>query len=91
MKISLCYSLTYHVVLRQLVQACDNENEYEIKLLCEYPLQIRVDRLLSVQLGVSRSRIKKLYQEGLLYSTGITNLLKTKVYNGMVINLKKNY
>lgn len=80
-------SIGYHVNSQEL-EFSEKENEQEIKISCKYPIQLRVDKLLSQQLNVSRSQIKKFYQNGLIYSLQEEKLLNSKVKDGMKIYLK---
>lgn len=78
---------TSKVVKQQTIEI---EYEHEIKIACKYPIQLRIDKLLSRQLSISRSQIKKLFQKGLIYSLHGQKLLNSKVEDGMVIYLKSS-
>lgn len=64
------------------------QNEYAVKIISKYNLDIRVDKLLSDNLGISRGKVKKMYESHLIYSKEYSNLLKMKVKDGMLIYLK---
>lgn len=81
-------SMEYRVNAKEL-EYNQKENQIELKILCKYPLKIRVDKLLSQQLSYSRSQIEDLYQKGFIYSTNEANLLKSKVKDEMKIYIKK--
>jgi hypothetical protein len=77
--------MDYHVVSRDLQELSKKENEQEIEICCKYPIELRVDRLLSGKLNISRSQIKNLHDKGLIYNTENKQLLKAKINDGMVI------
>jgi len=80
--------LEYHIITRELAELAEHENVQEIKILCKYPIKLRVDKLLSEQLNVSRNQVKNLYQKGLIYNLNDRDLLHNKVEDNMVIYLK---
>jgi hypothetical protein len=77
--------MDYHVVSRDLQELSKKENEQEIEICCKYPIELRVDKLLSGKLNISRSQIKNLHDKGLIYNTENKQLLKAKINDGMVI------
>jgi hypothetical protein len=66
-----------------------SQKETVIQILSKYNLDIRVDKLLSDNLGISRGKVKKMYESQLIYSEEYSNLLKMKVKDGMLIYLKE--
>lgn len=77
----------YHVISKNLIPACRNESDQEIRIHCPYPIQIRVDKLLSEQWKLSRNQIKSMCLDGFLFSLQDKDLWKTRIYDGMVIHL----
>ncbi|WDV45364.1 DUF1062 domain-containing protein [Clostridiaceae bacterium M8S5] len=65
----------------------DCKKVIRIQIKCEYELGLRVDKLLSDKLGISRSQIKKLCKEGLIYCDEDIKITKQKVKNGMILYL----
>lgn len=80
-------SVEYHINSKEL-EFSEKENEQEIIISCKYPIQLRVDKLLSMQLIISRSQIKSLFIKGLIYSLQENKLLNSKVKDGLIIYLK---
>ncbi|MGG7177502.1 DUF1062 domain-containing protein [Clostridium paraputrificum] len=66
-----------------------NDREYVIEILCRYPVVIRIDRLLSDNLGISRSKIKSMHKNGQILIKDHKNSLNSKVRNGMEIHFPK--
>jgi hypothetical protein len=81
-------SVDYHITSKELLEFSKEENEFEVKLICKYPIQLRVDKLLSEQFNISRSQIKSLCQKGTIYNVESKNLSKAKAYDGMIIHRK---
>lgn len=66
-----------------------NENELVIEIVCKYPIEQRVDKLLSDELGFSRSKIKNMHKKGVIFINDDKNLLNIKVRDGMEIHVLK--
>lgn len=60
----------------------------QIEICCDYPLDLRLDKLLSQKLGLSRERIKKLFQTGDIVSNNGQNLNKVRLNYGLSISLR---
>lgn len=80
-------SMDYHIDVEAL-EYSKTEHQQEIIIVCKQLIQLRVDKLLSQQLNVSRSRVKALCQKGLIYSAQEKNLYSSRIKDGMVIYLK---
>jgi hypothetical protein len=52
-----------------------------------YDIPITLDKLLSVHLGVSRNKIRKLIEQGKIYSIENKNIEKVKVYTNLLIGV----
>lgn len=50
-----------------------------LDITCEYPFGLRVDKMLSKKLGISREKVKKLYKDLIIYGEGEKDLLKEKI------------
>lgn len=58
-----------------------------IQILSEYPLDIRLDRILSLQFGISREQVKKLGKSGRIIGDGAKDITKAKIKNNMLITI----
>lgn len=74
---------------KQVLGSFLNENELVIEIVCKYPIELRVDKFLSDQLGVSRSQIKNMHKKGVIFITDDKNSLNAKVRDGMEIHILK--
>ncbi len=61
------------------------EECFQLEIICEYPLDIRVDKILSQIFGISREQIKKMCGNGKITAKNSSNVEKAKVKNGMLI------
>lgn len=68
----------YHIE-EVVISRTDKAESYEVTLRCPLPISMRVDKLLSIQLGISRSSVQKIFSDSVM--------LKTKVRDGLVITL----
>jgi len=59
----------------------------QIKVLCEYPMNLRLDKVLSIKLGITREQVKRLENSGILSGEGIKDIGKVKIRDGMLLNL----
>jgi hypothetical protein len=60
-------------------------DSFELELICRYPLNIRLDRLLSQGLGISREQIKRMCSTDSIFVKGAKAAANTIIKNGMVI------
>lgn len=70
-----------------------NENELIIQIACKYLIELRIDKLLSDKLGISRSKIKNMNKEGLIFIKDNKSSLNIKVKYRIeihVLNLAEN-
>lgn len=81
--------INYKLVQKKLGAYYIKENELVIELVCKYPIQLRVDKLLSDILGISRNKIKSIHKKGLIFIEDDRTLLNTKVRAGMEIHVLK--
>ena len=81
--------INYRVVQRRLEAYYIRENEIVIELICKYPIELRVDKLLSDILGISRNKIKGMLKEGLISTNDDKKSLNIKVRDGMEIHFLK--
>ncbi|MGL5676257.1 MAG: GNAT family N-acetyltransferase [Cellulosilyticaceae bacterium] len=59
-----------------------------IQIQCKYPFDIRLDKILSQKLGISREQVKKLVKAGNISSGTEKHLMKAKLKNEIVIKLE---
>lgn len=81
--------VNYKLIQRKLEAHYINENELVIEITCKYPIEMRVDKLLSDKLGLSRSKIKDMHRKGVIFIDDDKNSLNIKVRDGMEIHVLK--
>lgn len=79
--------LKYKLVSQKIGINYKMESELIIEIECKYPIDVRVDRLLSEKLELSRSKIKSKEKLGQLYIKGNENPSAAKIKNGMEIHI----
>lgn len=79
--------LNYEVIQKELESYNFNKNELIIEIICKYPMELRLDTLLSNKFGVSRSKIKNMYEKGIIFIKDDKNALNKKVRNKMEIHV----
>jgi hypothetical protein len=84
-KSTLCYDNITYEILGDSFSLAQLQENIEIQVVCDYPLDIRLDKILSKQLSTSREAIKKLGNTGHITGVGIKDIAKAKVKNGMII------
>jgi len=62
--------------------------DVRIKIVCEKPFDLRLDKLLSYKLGISRSQIKTLHKSGVISGVSKENVLKEKVHDELLVSIK---
>ena len=77
----------YKLTQKELESYYINKNELVIKIICKYPIELRVDTLLSNKFGISRSKIKNMNEKGIVFIKDDKNSLNKKVRDGMEINV----
>ncbi len=61
------------------------KRQVRIRIKCKYPIKIRLDKIISEQFEVSRNKVKKLIEEGMIYSMQKENISKAAVFDGLEI------
>ncbi len=79
----------YHVVTVDTAIPCGEAYATEIDLRIPFGFELRADVFLRKQLSVSRSRIKKWCEDGLILSGGQALSPKGKMKDGMLLQVKK--
>lgn len=82
-------NINYRIVQKKLEAYYIKENELVIELVCKYPIELRVDKLLSDIIGISRSKIKGILKEGTVFINDDKNSSNIKVRDGMEIHVLK--
>ncbi len=63
-----------------ILQSDFNEkNKFIVDITCKYSLGLRVDKVLSKKLGISREKVKKLCKDSIICGVGQKDLLKEKI------------
>ena len=71
---------------KEILYKADNWTRLEIELSAPFPISIRLDRLLSSELKVSRSRLQILQGEGVLQViAGRADLMRRRIKTGTVV------
>ncbi len=81
--------VNYKLIERKLEAYYIKENELVIEILCKYPIEMRLDKLLSDKLELSRSKIKDMHRKGVIFIDDEKNSLNMKVRDGMEIHVLK--
>lgn len=82
-------NINYKLIQRESEAYYIKENELVIEVACRYPIEVRVDKLLSDSLGISRSKIKDMHKKGIIFINDDKNSLNVKVRHGMEIHVLK--
>jgi len=77
----------YKLIKKKLEAYYINENQLLIEIVCKYKIELRVDKLLSDQLGVSRTQTKDMHKKGMILIKDDKNSLNSKVRDGMEIQI----
>lgn len=86
-KSSLNYDDMIYEVNGEDVKIADLKNTIYIKLDCKYPFDIRMDKILSYKLGISREAVKKLVKQGIIECDGDKDVRKAKLRSDMIIRI----
>lgn len=78
-KSTLDYSYLDYDILGTAISLSEIKENLFIEVTSDYPLDIRLDKILSYQLGISREQVKKLSNSGKLYAEGIKDISKAKL------------
>lgn len=81
--------INYKLVQKKLETYPIEENKLVIELVCKYPIELRVDKLLSDNFGISRSKTITLHKKGVIFIKDEKNSLNIKVRDGMEIHVLK--
>ncbi|EHJ00216.1 protein of unknown function DUF1062 [Clostridium sp. DL-VIII] len=77
----------YELIEKKSEASYINENELIIEIVCKYLIELRVDKLLSDKLGISRSKIKNMNKEGLIFIKDNKGSLNIKVKDRIEIHV----
>ncbi|MCT4544938.1 MAG: DUF1062 domain-containing protein [Vallitalea sp.] len=86
-KVNIDYeNIEYEIIGEKIDILEENFNKKIIlDITCKYPFGLRVDKVLSKKLGVSREKIKKLHKNSLIYGDCKKDLLREKINNNIKI------
>lgn len=79
----------YHILEMDTPLSCRPAYAMEIEVKIPAGLKVRTDLFLVRQLSVSRSRIKKLCEKGLILGSGRVLSPKSRVKDGMLLQIRK--
>lgn len=79
--------VVYEVKKIKIQQEESVRGEILIEIKCKYPCGIRIDRLLSDNLNISRKNVKEMYEEGNIFIENSKNNLNVRVGDGMIIHI----
>ncbi|MHB8130890.1 MAG: DUF1062 domain-containing protein [Mobilitalea sp.] len=85
-KSNLNYDHIAYDIIGDKILGSQQKEIVRIELLCDYPLDIRLDKILSKQFGISRELIKRMGIAGNIMGEGIKDIGKAKLKNGMKIS-----
>ncbi len=83
-KATPCFDEMGYTVIRTTLETQSDE----VNIICEYDFGLRLDRLLSDQLALSRTKVKALIEKGVIYSEDGVVTSKTKVRGNLNIRIK---
>ena len=79
-KVSLCYDeINYHIIGDPVKSF---EGSIAISLQSDYPLELRLDKLLSQQFGIPRVTIKRLHEDGRISVSNSSDIKKVQLNRG---------
>ena len=78
--------VNYQIITGNLKKVSNLRNEQIIVIRSIYELpQVKLNKILALQLGISRTKVKKLIEEGLIYSLNLEDITKSIIKDGMEI------
>lgn len=69
------------------ISLTDIREAIQIQLSCSYPTNMRLDKLLSQKLCISREKVRKFIDQNIIYSNGIKDLGRAKLRGDIKINI----
>jgi len=88
-KSELIMELDDYQVIEKEIGNGEIEDTIKIELVLDQPVKLRLDKLISSQLNISRTEVKRMYQEGFIYFDKDKKIIKSKIEDGMIIYLEK--
>lgn len=79
--------IDYEIIKEKVSETESYRDETIIEIECKYICEIRIDKLLSENLNISRSKIKNMYKEGKIFTDDNKNILKSKIKNKVEIHI----
>lgn len=75
-------------IKKEVIEEDQSNNESIINITSSFPLDLRIDKLLSDNLGLSRSKVKSMFEEGRIFSRQSILSSRTKVIDGLSIHIR---
>ncbi|MDF2589802.1 MAG: hypothetical protein K0S41_3643 [Anaerocolumna sp.] len=66
------------------------EEGLEVTIQCKFQIDVRLDKIISEKLNISREEVKKMCQNGLILSDSNNNIGKVKVKDGITFQILGN-
>ncbi len=85
--VNLEYEEVEYEVSGGIIRLTDLKESIQVQLMCNYPMDIRVDKILSRKLGISRSSIKRLGLCGKIIINNEKEIWKTNLCKDLIITI----
>lgn len=82
-KVNLYFNNIDYSIIGDDISILDNNSKIILNIISPFPLDIRLDKVLSSKLNISREKVKKLYNSSIIHCDNNKNLLKEKVKKKM--------
>ena len=86
-KAELVWDNVFYKVNKEKIEEDSKNKESIITITCDYPLEIRIDKFLSDNLNISRSKVKEMFEKGYIFSDCNKKLMKSKITSNMNIHI----
>ncbi len=86
-KVVLNYETIAYKILGETIHPYTITEPVQIQFKCDYPMDIRADKILSEMLGISREFVKKLSKSGNISSNKMKAVWKEKVKSDLIITI----
>ena len=78
--------VSYQIITGNLKDLSNIRYEQKIVIRSAYELpRVKLNKILALQLGISRTKVKNLIEEGFIYSLNMEDITKSIIKDGMEI------